>query len=642
MRLFRNLALMAGMLSFTVFPSGSAVVRQTPVTPQDQRPGPPGTIRVRVRLIPVDVVVTDDRDRPITDLKQSDFQILENRRPQEIRHFSVQTCTASDVKAGAPSAIRLVPTLELAPQQARTFLILMGRGRHNQGLKAVDALIQFVRTRLLPQDRVAVYAYNRATDFTTDHEQIAQVLERYKQVSDKIESWIEGRTRGFSAVYGIRGLPKSLEPDVSRIFENASQLASRQVIPGRVTEEGKIVRDLDRAAGIILGQGDRAGETGLRLAAADETAVSGVQTAPTMQSLLGFDQLQADAITLSLPFDEFIPRAADSIEDMQNIFTCIEYLRYVEGDKHLLYFSGKGLLFPYGNEDYDKGIAAVANDARVAIDTFHTGGLAPTVMPTRGVELASTPRGSTTTAPPPPPPTGSLFNPADTAMGQSLRTISAITGGRTAIYQDIGKSLEIVNETTRVQYLLGYYPQDENWNGRYRQIQVKVNRPGVKVYSRRGYFARDQLQPYDKVEFLAFSRISAAASYGGTNHIDDVPFKLNTSKATDDQGQSMVQIDLKIDAAKVAFKTQNAMRSGRLRVAIFAGAISGAALGADWKTIDLQLKEDTYQEYLKSGIPFSTSMPLKMKSIFLKVIVYDYNGDRVGFRTIRFETLLPS
>lgn len=61
---------------------------------QEPPPGPPGAIRVRVRLIPVDVIVTDDHDRPVLDLKKEDFRIFENGRPQEIRHFSIQTLTA--------------------------------------------------------------------------------------------------------------------------------------------------------------------------------------------------------------------------------------------------------------------------------------------------------------------------------------------------------------------------------------------------------------------------------------------------------------------------------------------------------------------------------------------------------------------
>jgi VWFA-related protein len=499
-------------------------------------------------------------------------------------------------------------------------------------LKAVDALIQFVRAGLLPQDRVAVYAYNRATDFTTDHEQIAQVLEQYKKVCDKIESWLELNLSGFRKIYGAKELPKSLQPEIAKIFEGTATPASRQVPPGRLTAEGRIVRDWDLATSLILGTSDRAVEAEVRVAMADDVAATGLPASQVMQSLLTFDELQGRAITLELPFNEFIPRAASSIEDMQNLFTCIEYLRYLDGEKHLLFFSGGGLLFPYGNTDYDKGIAAMANDARVAIDTFHTGGLAPTVMPTKGVVLTPAPRGSTATSEAPPP-MGSVFNWGDTAQGQSLRNISAITGGRSAIYQDIGKALDIISETTRVQYLLGYYPSDDNWNGRYRQIQVKVNRPGLRLYFRRGYFARDKLQPYDRAEFLAYSRVSAAG--GWSDIIDDVPFKISTSRVRDDAGQPQVVVDLKINASKIALKTADGIHSGRLRVAVFFADASQRMLGDIWKTVDLKLQGAPYQEYMKSGIPCSIAIPAQAGDMYLTVVVYDLGGDQVGSRRIR-------
>jgi VWFA-related protein len=158
--------------------SGSALM-QGRSNAQRQRDAPPGTIRVRVTLIPVDVIVTDQQDRPVTDLKKEDFQILENGRPQEISHFSIQEFKPAAKPPGTspPTTLRAIPTAELAPQDARTFLIMMGRGRHQTPFKAVDALIRFIRDDLLPQDRVAVFAYNRATDFTSDHARIAQVLE---------------------------------------------------------------------------------------------------------------------------------------------------------------------------------------------------------------------------------------------------------------------------------------------------------------------------------------------------------------------------------------------------------------------------------------------------------------------------------
>jgi hypothetical protein len=53
----------------------------------------------------------------------------------------------------------------------------MGRGTLEQPFNAVTAAIDFVRSKLLPQDYVAVMAYNRATDFTTDHQEVIGVLD---------------------------------------------------------------------------------------------------------------------------------------------------------------------------------------------------------------------------------------------------------------------------------------------------------------------------------------------------------------------------------------------------------------------------------------------------------------------------------
>jgi hypothetical protein len=39
----------------------------------------------------------------------------------------------------------------------------------------MDALIEFVRTRLLPQDQVAVVAYDRTALFTTEHAKVVRL-----------------------------------------------------------------------------------------------------------------------------------------------------------------------------------------------------------------------------------------------------------------------------------------------------------------------------------------------------------------------------------------------------------------------------------------------------------------------------------
>ena len=580
---------------------------------QDQRPGPPGTIRVNVRLVPVDVIVTDDHDRPVADLKQKDFQIFENGRLQEIRHFSVQTFSAPTGEQVQPSVPRPLSSNELAPQSARTFLIMMGRGRHQIPFKSVDALIRFVREGLLPQDRVAVFAYDRASDFTTDREQVAQVLERYKMLHEKIESWLESHFRGLAAIYASKQIPKSLQSEIDKIFVSAEELASRQVPPGRMTVGGAIVNDWEKAAASIQANTDRAAEASMRKEVADAEAATGLPGAGIMQSMIAFDALQADSILLSLPFDEFVPLSAGSFQDMQNIFTCIEYLRYVQGEKHLLFFSENGLLFPSGRENYDENIAAAASDARVAIDTFQTGGLfgdpdrLKDTATTNDVGQASWSR---------------------TFMLSSMRTVSQLTGGQAAVREDISGALERLNETSRVEYLLGYYPNDEKWDGKYRDINVKVNRPGVKVFFRHGYFAREKLEPFNLEEFVAYNRVLAAGGY--EREIGDIPFKISTVKIKDLFGQPQVRVDLQIDCTKVTLKPVEGRHTGKLRITIFYADGKGNYLGGEWRLATLRLLDGTYRRYMQSGLPLSIPIPLKTSKQILKVIVYDMGSDRVG------------
>lgn len=593
-------------LSFMLVLSGFASLAfqgsstQKKSEPQAQVSNAPGTIRVQVRLVPVDVIVTDDHDRPVTDLKQEDFQILEDGKPQEIRHFSVQTLTAAAAEPIQPALPRAIPTLELAPQQARTFLILLGRGNH-QLFGAVDALIRFVRSDLLPQDRVAVFAYNRATDFTTDHEQIAQVLERYKKYNT-IQTAVVSRSRGLAAVYGTKTIPDSVQSEIDKVIGHPPELASRQLVPA-------------------------ANKLGER-----EVVPTGSDAENKAASEM--EHFDLEALTGGIPLGEWIGLHNGSNQDARNIFTCIEYLRYLEGEKHLLFFTGQGLYFPYGRVDYDNAIAKAANDARVAIDVFQTEGLdqgqgklvVVNVPPTfeKAGETGLVYQADTVTS-----------IPAKDWAIQTIRNFAQLTGGRAAIYRDTGNALNQLNEATRTEYLLGYYPKDENWNGQYRHVNVKVNRPGLKVSFRHGYYARDTVELYDRKEFMAYTRISAAVAY--QSDLMDIQFGVGLSQATDSGNQPQIKVDLQISPSGIRLNTIGERHTGKVRIAIYYANAKGLYLGEDWKTLDLSLKEDSYQRFLRSGMPVSTMIPLKEPKQNLLIILYDMEGDKLGSKRIKFQ-----
>ena len=71
--------------------------------------------------------------------------------------------------------------MTLSPQNRRMFIIALGLGRLEEPSRSISGLLRFVKTGLLPQDQVALFAYDRALSFTTDHQKVAEALERFKK-----------------------------------------------------------------------------------------------------------------------------------------------------------------------------------------------------------------------------------------------------------------------------------------------------------------------------------------------------------------------------------------------------------------------------------------------------------------------------
>jgi VWFA-related protein len=562
----------------------------SPLSLSQQKPGPPGTFRVQVTLVPVYVRVTDKDDQPVLDLTKNDFLVLENGMRQEIRHFEVEKLTSEATAPAQKLMLRSVSPLELTPTTRRTFLILFGRGRIQRPFKSVDKIIEFVKSSLLPQDQVAVFAYNRASDFTADHARIIEVLEQYKKYSEKIEAALDMRMSGLAAIYGNRQIPKSSQSDIDKIFQTAA-VASRRMLPGRVTDAGQIESDYQTVTSNMLN--------------------------PNSSS--PFDKVVTGAYT-DLPFEEYVSTSSMTQLDTQNIYTAIEYLRYVEGEKHILFFTENGLFLP--RLENDKSLAAMANDARVSVDTFQTGGVylnmdiqasaSSTPQGRQGLNLGSTSRSFAL---------------------MSLQNISQMTGGISSIHSNISNALDRLNKETMGEYLLGYYPTNTNFNGVYRRITVRVNRPGVKISSRHGYYARASLVPFDREAFVTYSRIAAAGAYW--DEVKDLRFKATARQDTSSPDKPEIKIDLQIDADKVTFQAVNGVHQGKLSVTTFYGDSKGRYLGDAWEVLEMNLKEDTYQRVLKDGISFTYRIPMKVPDESLKVVIYNYQTDKVGSEMIR-------
>jgi len=73
-----------------------------------------------------------------------------------------------------------------------------------------------------------------------------------------------------------------------------------------------------------------------------------------------------------------------------------------------------------------------------------------------------------------------------------LKKLAEATGGRMLEVKGIDKleaALDEISDELHHQYSLGYYPQNRNWDGKFRKIQISAAEKGFKVYARKGYYA---------------------------------------------------------------------------------------------------------------------------------------------------------
>lgn len=76
---------------------------------------------------------------------------------------------------------------------------------------------------------------------------------------------------------------------------------------------------------------------------------------------------------------------------------------------------------------------------------------------------------------------------------QRMAELAAASGGRlfrAQSVQDLDPVYPQLAEELRSVYMVGYYPQDQQFDGRWRAVEVRVKRPGVRVRTRAGYLAR--------------------------------------------------------------------------------------------------------------------------------------------------------
>jgi VWFA-related protein len=153
------------------------------------------TFRSGINFVTVDAYVADSKGQPVTDLKQSDFEIIEDNKPQKIEQFRFIKVDGNP-KPGEPPPQQIKnrddEEREAARDDTRVFVIFLDdyHTRLGSSLAVRQPLSDWVQNNLRPLDMVAImYPLTPVSDidFTRDHNKIINAVQHFEGRKYKYE-----------------------------------------------------------------------------------------------------------------------------------------------------------------------------------------------------------------------------------------------------------------------------------------------------------------------------------------------------------------------------------------------------------------------------------------------------------------------
>ena len=153
------------IFSLAFFSLSSAIVGQQTGSQRPTSQETDDVVRISTKLVQIDAVVTDDKGKPVTNLRAEDFEILEDGKLQEITNFSYiklrQASSGQNITDAATSPLEGPPPnrRSLQPNQPRRIIAFVVDDLNLDFASTVfvrDALRKFLRDVAEPEDLIAI------------------------------------------------------------------------------------------------------------------------------------------------------------------------------------------------------------------------------------------------------------------------------------------------------------------------------------------------------------------------------------------------------------------------------------------------------------------------------------------------------
>ncbi len=531
------------------------------------------TIRTNTRLVVVDVVVTDKKGQAVTGLKPEDFTLEENGKKQKVSVFVPPGIANRTAAKPVPAGILSNHPENVMPAGVPTVLLLDATNSafkdqayaRSQMLKYVLEQVQTGRPMAVVTltDRLRVLQ-----QFTSDPQVLLTAIKNFRPQEQILQPGAPApETAGAGAMGAGASTANAMMTVASQSVQDFANLQVGYNIELRTLITIEAMRTLSRMLGGLPGR----------------------KNVVWLTSDLPFDLVPEDRAVSDAELMADLPSVRQKSMGTIASGSLASQQREMHG------------------QDIREAEAELAS-AGIAIYPVDLLGLVS------GMESSAARGGSAYSD-------AALSNRA-TAQVNSLQSshgtmeeVAAQTGGKAYFNQnEIKEGVALAASDENASYSLGYYPENKKWDGKLRNIKVKVSQGDVQLRYRKGYFA---IEPGPVKDHNYEQDVAAALAV-------DVPatqilFKAQ-AKATD---PGTIRVVFLVDAHTLTAEDSGGNKKMNLNLyATVWGSSGDKSLAAQTIKVDKSFDAATYQQILDHGmmVPIDLMVPAGSKELRLAVL----------------------
>ena len=536
------------------------------------------TFSTRVNLVVVPVVVRDRKRHAIGNLTKEDFQLFDKGKLQSISRFSVE-------KAG-----------EKAASEATQIEASASASAAEPGGSAGDSAA--IPTRFV------AYLFD---DLHIDNGDLAQV--RAATIKHLTETLQPTDRAAIYTTSGIGNLDFTDERD--KMIEALNRIASRSRLSGTTDcppmtfYEADLIVNRNDADALSVATNDAL----ICASLLDGTTTSLGPSPSSLQSATGLAQGAASrAVAIG---EAEIQLTLSSLTDVVRRMTSTPGQRSI-----VLVSPGFQISINYRQQEMELMDRAIR--AKVTISSLDARGL---YTFDTGVEL-NQPGGSNQTK-------KSMYQHLSMlADSDVLAEVSEGTGG-TFFHDsnDYREGLRLTAAAPEFIYLLGFSPQNLKYDGSFHNVKVVLKPKDLDMQARRGYYA-----PKHAVNGAEQAKQEIREAIFSREEVQEFPVALQTQFFKPTADTARLSVLAHIDMKNLKFQKVEGRDTNTLTIVSGLFDRNGNLLSSIQKTVEMRLKEETFDARLAAGVNVKTSFDVQPGKYVLRLVVRDSEGQMMSAR----------